>query len=81
MKNKSFGILKLLTYLNDVNNEVKGFAAEITENGFVLTVIIHRHLPLEGVIKLDPTFSFEHDVRVEEALDPILATLKVRRPK
>jgi hypothetical protein len=79
MSSYNFGQEKLNQYLDDVNNTVKGFSVENTENGFILSLIAYRDSS-EGRIKLDPVFVFEQTIRYETVVDPIMAAMKLKAP-
>ncbi len=75
----NFGQNKLYQYLNDASNKIHGFSIENTENGFILSLIVYREIPMEGTVKLDPVFSFEEGIKYESVVDPILASMRLNR--
>lgn len=72
------GLNNLIQLMGDSTLELRGFSLDITENGYILSLILTFEKN-DITKKFTPVFSFDDNVNVEQIVDKIIAKINLQK--
>lgn len=71
------GLNNLIQLMGDATLEIHGFSIDITENGYILSLILTFEKN-DVTKKITPTFSFDSNTNIEKLVEIIIAKINLQ---
>lgn len=79
MSSENYDMELFQTKLNSSENKVAGFGVDLTENGFILSIIFVKNDEDGFLREARASFSFGSDVKLENILDNLVGKIKMQK--